>query len=127
MCPPFNSHVKVRVRERQRFGEDCQLRAISSVAFVLLRFFAPFLSRNCAKWHVGSDATKRSSKNGVCRMDSELQSGSARRARYVRSSAGKRDVAVASRRYEAHDEYINEWAQIAAWPQQGGGSSRDAL
>ena len=86
-----------------------------------------FLSRNCAKWHVGSDATKRSSKNGVCRMDSELQSGSARRARYVRSSAGKRDVAVASRRYEAHDEYINEWAQIAAWPQQGGGSSRDAL
>ena len=24
-----------------------------------------------------------------------------------------------------HDEYINEWSQTAAWPQQGGGSSGD--
>ena len=23
---------------------------------------------------------------------------------------------------EAHDEYINEWSQTTAWPQQGGGS-----
>ena len=29
-------------------------------------------------------------------------------------------------RDEKHDEYINEWSQTAAWPQQGGGSSRDA-
>ena len=26
------------------------------------------------------------------------------------------------RKDEAHDEYINEWSQTAAWPQQGAGS-----
>ena len=46
-------------------------------------------------------------------MDCVLQSGKAQRARPCRFSAG------------THDECIKEWLQTVAWPQLGGGSSRD--
>ena len=34
-------------------------------------------------------------------------------------------AACGKQRDVKHDEYINEWSQSAAWPQQGGGSSGD--
>ena len=57
----------------------------------------------------------------ACSLDSELQSGSARRAKC--GSFLSRDTCRGCNRQknEAHDEYINGLSQTAAWPQQGEG------
>ena len=69
-----------------------------------------------------SDVTPRSPKEGVRTLESELQSGSARRARCARSSAGARAVAAASKGTRRTTSTSTSGHRLRLWLEEAGGS-----
>ena len=117
----LNSNFGSRQRQRQRFWVHCWLRAIPSV----LQVFVEIVFRELmSEWNdvVSRRQRRYERKSQGWKAQSGLRAPEWQCAACKTRSFLSRDTCrgCSKQRDTKQDEYINEWSQTVAWPQQGG-------
>ena len=112
--------LKTRQRQRQRFWVHCWLRAIPSV----LQVFVEIVFRELmSEWNdvVSRRQRRYERKSQGWKAQSGLRAPEWQCAACKTRSFLSRDTCrgCSKQRDTKQDEYINEWSQTVAWPQQG--------